>query len=225
MMPALSPTAAQAHPQARWQRAGSAALSDAELLSLLIRTGHDGRSALDIAETLLEKTRGLPGLVHARTELQTTPGLGQTQIAAIHAALEVARRLARSQVPDRRPFDRPQAVAHYLQLRYGSPDHEIMGALYLDVRQRLLHEAELFRGTLCRSVVEPRSILKEAILRSAASLILWHTHPSGDPTPSREDKLFTKRLDEAAEIIGVKLVDHLILGGGDWVSLQQQGGW
>jgi DNA repair protein RadC len=101
-----------------------------------------------------------------------------------------------------------------------------MGALFLDTRNRLLAESEVYRGTLNRAAVEPRGLLKEALLRGAAGLVLFHTHPSGDPSPSAEDLAFTRRLAEAGELVGVRLVDHLILGSaGRWVSLRQRGAW
>jgi DNA repair protein RadC len=101
-----------------------------------------------------------------------------------------------------------------------------MGALFLDTRNRLLGESEVFRGTLNRAAVEPRALLKQALLRDAAGLVLFHTHPSGDPAPSAEDLGFTRRMAEAGEIVGIRMVDHLILGsGGRWVSLRRRGGW
>ncbi len=101
-----------------------------------------------------------------------------------------------------------------------------MGALYLDTRNRLLAERELYRGTVNRAAVEPRAILKEGLLHGACGMVVFHTHPSGDPSPSPEDLAFTRRLSEGGELVGVRLVDHLILGGvGRWVSLRERGAW
>ena len=103
---------------------------------------------------------------------------------------------------------------------------EVMGALYLDTRNRLLAEREIFRGTLNRAAVEPRPILRQGLALSAAGVILYHTHPSGDPAPSAEDLAFTRRIAEAGEVVGVRLVDHLIICPGErWVSLRQRGAW
>jgi DNA repair protein RadC len=152
--------------------------------------------------------------------------LGDAKAAGLLAALELARRLARAQLPDRDLLSHPAAVSRYLLLRYGERDQEVMGALYLDTRHRLLGERELFRGTLDRAAVEPRAILKQALLVSAAGVLLFHTHPSGDPSPSAEDLAFTRRLADAGELLGIRLVDHLILGGQErWVSLRANGGW
>jgi DNA repair protein RadC len=118
-------------------------------------------------------------------------------------------------------LDRPTIVVEYLGSRYARPDQEVFGVLYLDVRNRLLEEVELFRGTLVRTAVEPRAILRRALELSAAGMIAWHTHPSGDASPSPEDLAFTQRLQQAAELMGVRFLDHLILGhGGRWRSLQ-----
>ena len=122
------------------------------------------------------------------------------------------------------PLSEPDAVARYLSMRYGCPDQEVMGALFLDARQRLLGESEHFRGTLSRAAVEPRPILKEGLLQGAAALLLFHTHPSGDPSPSAEDLAFTRRMSKAGEVVGIRLLDHLILGSGSrWLSLRQRG--
>ncbi len=120
---------------------------------------------------------------------------------------------------------RPEAVAHYLSARHGRVDQEVMGALYLDLRNRLIADRDVFRGTLGRAVVEPRSILREALELGTMAIVLWHTHPSCDPTPSIEDFAFTRRMAKAGEIVGVRLVDHLILGGHRWISLKQHEYW
>jgi DNA repair protein RadC len=111
-------------------------------------------------------------------------------------------------------------------MRFALREQEVLGALYLDVRNRLLAERELYRGTLSRAAVEPRRVLQEGLLIGAAGCVVFHNHPSGDPTPSAEDLAFTRRLAEAGEIVGVRLVDHLVLGGpGRWISLRERGGW
>jgi len=120
----------------------------------------------------------------------------------------------------------PGAVARYLAIQFASPGQEIMGALFLDTRNRLIGEQEIYRGTLNRAAVEPRALLKEGILRDAAGFVLFHTHPSGDPSPSAEDLAFTRRIAQSGELLGLRLVDHLIVGSGDaWISLRQRGGW
>lgn len=126
---------------------------------------------------------------------------------------------------ERQILGAPAAVASYLALRY-SAGQEIMGALYLDTRNRLIAERELYRGTVNRCAVEPRQILADGLILGACGMVLFHTHPSGDPSPSPEDLAFTRRVAEGGELVGVRLVDHLIIGGvGRWVSLRERGAW
>ena len=214
-------------PRERLLEHGSGVLTDTELVAVLLRTGSRRQSAVDLARALLAACGGLVGLLGAAPESLRRHGLGPAKAASLLAAIEVGRRLARARLPHRQPLDRPEAVAEYLALRYSRRDQEVMGVLYLDSRQRLMAEAEeIFRGTLNRAAAEPRSILKRGLLQDAASFVLFHTHPSGDPTPSAEDVAFTRRIAEAGDIVGVRLLDHLIIGGGGrWVSLRRRRAW
>ncbi len=213
-------------PRERLLGNGGGSLSNAELVAVLLRTGRPGSSALDLARELLDDAGGVEGLCGAdATELRRS-GLGPAKTASVLAAVELGQRLARAELPPGELLARPAAVARYLSLRYAIRGQEIMGALYLDTRNRLVAEHEIYRGTLNRAAVEPRAILKFGLLRDAAGLVLFHNHPSGDPSPSAEDLSFTRRLAEAGELVGVRLVDHLILGSGRrWVSLRQRGAW
>jgi DNA repair protein RadC len=215
---------ASERPRERLLKQGADALSDVELVAVLLRTGRVGVSALQMAAELLQETGGLTGLVSLTPQLLRRRGLGPAKAATLLAALEIAGRVAREQLDDRELLTRPDETARYLALRYWARDQEVMGALFLDRRNLLLGEKEIFRGTLDRAVVEPREILKEALVRGAAAVIVFHTHPSGDPTPSQEDLHFTDRLKAAGQIVGIRLADHLILGSsGRWVSLHQRG--
>ncbi|HET9226865.1 MAG TPA: DNA repair protein RadC [Thermoanaerobaculia bacterium] len=211
-------------PRERLLKHGSETLSDPELVAVLLRTGVKGVSAVQMARELLQETGGLTGLVAFPSQSLRRKGLGPAKAATLLAALEIASRVAREQLPEREPLTRPAEVARYLALRYWARDQEVVGALFLDARSRLLGEKEVFRGTLDRAVAEPREILKEALLRGAAGVIIFHTHPSGDPSPSPEDLFFTRWMREAGELVGVRLLDHFILGSaGRWVSLKQRG--
>ena len=222
----IAEAAPDALPRERLLAGGAQVLSDAELLAVVLRNGRAGASALDVASELLVKAGGLTGLAGASVQRLRSNGVGRAKVAAVLAVAEIACRMAAAAVPERQPLSRPAQVARYLDLRYGHLGQEVMGALYCDARHRLIGERELFRGTLHRAAVEPREVLKEGLLRGAAALVLYHTHPSGDPAPSREDLLFTRRMDRAGEVIGVHLVDHLVVGtGGRWVSLRERGGW
>ena len=214
-------------PRSRLLAHGSHVLTDAELISILVRTGRNGDSALDLSRELLARSHGLRGLVGRESQdWIAEPGVGPAKSAVLMAAAELARRMAKADFAEREPMQRPAAVARYLGLRYVARDQEIMGSLYLDSRNRLIDEGEIFRGTINRAAAEPRAILKQALLLDAPAVVLFHTHPSGDPSPSAEDLAFTRRLAEAGDVVGVKLLDHFILGGPNtWVSLRERGGW
>ncbi len=213
-------------PRERLLQHGGSSLSDSELLAVLLRTGRVGVSALQMAMDVLRENGGLAGLLTATPHSLRRSGLGAAKAAALLAAVEVGRRLAREQLLDHEPLTRPVDVARYLAIRYQTCDQEVMGALFLDARNRLLGEREMFRGTISRISVEPREILRECLQRGAAAIYLFHTHPSGDPSPSAEDLLFTRRMVEAAEIVGLRLADHVVLGHrGRWVSLKEKSAW
>jgi DNA repair protein RadC len=177
-----------------------------------------------LAEDLLAK--GLAELWQFDAYRLLQRGFDRVNTSIVLAAVELGLRLARARIPEREVLNCTAVVADYLCLRYGNPDQEVMGALFLDVRNGRIDEEVFYRGSLSRSAVEPRLLLKEALLRSASSVVVFHTHPSGDPTPSAEDLVFTRRLAEAGKVVGVRLADHLILGhAGRWVSLQSRGAW
>ncbi len=213
-------------PRERLLRNGSSGLSDTELVAILLRTGRPGLSVLDLAREVLRGSGGLGGLLGSSSQELRRMGVGPAKAASLLATVELARRMARAELPERDLLTHPEAVATFLALRYGLQGQEVMGALFLDTRNRLIQDNEIFRGTLNRAAVEPRAILKQGLLRNAAGFVLFHTHPSGDPSPSAEDLAFTRRMANAGEVVGLRLVDHLIVaGGGRWVSLKKRGGW
>jgi DNA repair protein RadC len=221
------PLSAFPTPLARLAALGPAALSDNELLQTVLEAPSTQDHLLSSVELsrALDRLGGLSGLLGAH---QTTLAreLGPSAAHLVAALLELARRLAHSRMENRASLDHPTLVAEYILLRYANADQEVMGALYLDIRNRLLVEKELFRGTLSRAAVEPRPILKQALLRGATGIILFHTHPSGDPAPSVEDLDFTRRIADGGKLLGIRLEDHIIVGsGGRWVSLKRRGGW
>ena len=211
-------------PRERLLQHGARTLSDAELLAVLLRTGRPGKPVLELARELLDDLSGLPGIEGVGYADLRRQGLGEAKGAVVLAAIELGRRLAASKIPDRQIMSRPSAVASYLFLRFARRDQEVVGALFLDERHRMVSSKEFFRGTRTRTSVEPRIVLKEALQRGAEGLLLFHTHPSGDPSPSVEDLLFTRRMALAADVVGLTLVDHMVLGSaGSWVSLRQRG--
>ncbi len=212
-------------PRERLARLGASALSNEELLALLLGSGTRGESALDRARQILAAYGGLAGLASLTSgELQRERGIKGAKSAAIEAALEIGRRLAGEALSGRDLFNEPSLVKDYLRRARGDGTQERTGALYLNARNRLVKDdPEIYRGTLDRAVVEPREILKRALLSNAAGVILYHNHPSGDPTPSREDREFTRRLCAAAETLGLRLLDHIVVGRTGCVSFREAG--
>ncbi len=218
-------------PRERLLAHGAAVLSDRELVAILLRTGHRGRSVLDLAyELLYDEHSGVGGLsslaVLVEHDLPSLrrKGLGEAKAAAILAAVELARRLARAEVPERRPLGDLAVVARYLALRYVRRDQEVMGAIYIDIRCRVIAEREHFVGGIDRAAVEPRPVLRDALRLGASGIVVFHNHPSGDPEPSESDCTFTRRLARAGAEVGVELIDHVIVApGGRWCSLRQRG--
>ena len=179
-----------------------------------------------MARELLQEAGSLAALRDATRGSLRRRGIGPAKAATLLAALEVGRRLAKAELPERKPMSRPAEVARYLVLRYGRFDQEMLGAIFLDTRNRLIRDREFYRGTMHRAAVEPRAVLKEGLLCNAAGFLLFHTHPSGDPAPSGEDVSFTRRMARAGELVGIQLLDHMVLGGaGRWVSMRERGAW
>jgi DNA repair protein RadC len=170
-------------PRERLLRTGAQALSDAELVAILLKGGRPGASVLDLSRELLFQTGGLRGLANSCAKSLRRSGVGEVKIATLLAAVEIACRMAAAAVPAREPLSRPAEVCRYLDLRYGRSGQEVMGALYVCARHRLIGERELYRGTIHRASVEPRAILREGLLLGAAGILLFHAHPSGDPGP------------------------------------------
>ena len=212
-------------PRERLARMGAAALSNEELLALLLGSGSRGESALDRARRLLATHGGLAGLAAlTRAELVRERGIKGAKGAVLVAALEVGRRLAAGAISGRDLLNEPSLVKDYLRRARGDGTQERTGALFLNARNRLLQDdPEIYRGTLDRAVVEPREILKRALLANAAGVILYHNHPSGDPSPSREDREFTRRLAAAADSVGLRLLDHVVVGREGCVSFRESG--
>lgn len=198
---------------------GVRSLRDAELLSILLPP----RYAIAHAEKILAE-RPLPQLIG-----ETIHGLAvhvpERSALAVAAVLELTCRLTREQAFGL-AVHRPDRAARYLTQRYLSRTQEVMGALYVDARSRIVAEAEHFRGVASRAAVCPSVVLRAALARGTPSFLVFHTHPSGDPTPSAEDLAFTRRLAEGASLVGLHLCDHLIIGGPErWVSLRSEGAW
>ncbi|HET8645282.1 MAG TPA: DNA repair protein RadC, partial [Vicinamibacteria bacterium] len=213
---------AEERPRERLARLGPSALSNRELLALLVGTGSRRASALHVAEQLSRQgLRGLAG--RSLLEMEKVPGVGRAKAARLLAALELGARLSRERHETAAAFHTPEDGARYLLPRYSTRPVETFGLLALDVRHRLKHEAVISVGCLTSSLVHPREVFSEAVSSRAAALLLFHNHPSGDPEPSAEDVALTRRLASAGALMGIEVIDHLVLGAGRFVSLKQRG--
>jgi DNA repair protein RadC len=202
-------------PRERLLSAGAAALSDAELLAIFLRTGVKGKSAVDLARDLLGRFDGsLARLaVASPRELAALPGLGPAKAAQLAATLELARRALAETMAARDVLASPGAVRDWLRLRLAALPHETFWALWLDAQNRLLAAEELFRGSLTQTSVYPREVVKRALACNAAAVILAHNHPSGVAEPSHADEALTRALREALALVDVRLLDHFVVAG------------
>ncbi|GAF64074.1 DNA repair protein RadC [Bacillus sp. TS-2] len=203
---------------------GVRALSNQEVLAILLRTGTKNESVLQIAHQLLKAFDGLTLLKDATIEeLCHLKGIGIAKAVELSAAVELGRRIHNMMPQERYVIRSPEDVSNYVMedLRFLKQEHFI--ALYLNTKNQVIHRQTLFIGSLNASIVHPREVFKEALKRSSASIICLHNHPSGDPTPSREDIEVTVRLSQAGQLLGIELLDHVIIGDRQYISLKEQG--
>jgi len=213
-----------ARPREKLLTRGPGALSDAELLALLLRTGLAGKGVLQLAQELLDGFDGLAGLLHASADdLKRIKGLGPAKRAELVAVLELARRALAEQLRERAALDTPQAVKDYLQLHLAHKKHESFAVLFLDNQHKLLALEELFRGTLAQTSVYPREVVLRALHHHAAAVVLAHNHPSGTVQPSRADEALTQALKAALALVDVRVLDHVIVAPGLALSMAEKG--
>ena len=209
-------------PRERLARHGVGALSNRELLALLLGTGSARASVFDTAARLLEG--GIRGLAQRSLgDLETEHGLGRAKATRVLAALELGARLASEGRAAQPVLRTPADSARYLLPRYSARAVETFGLLALDVRHRIKREAVISVGCLTSSLVHPREVFQEAVVARAAALVLFHNHPSGDPEPSAEDVSLTRRLASAGTLMGIEVLDHVVLGAGRYVSFKERG--
>jgi DNA repair protein RadC len=215
---------ATAGPRERLETLGSVALSDAELLALLLRTGGPGVAVEQLAAVLLKRHEGISGLARAAPgELRATPGVGPAKSASLLAALELGRRLATRRLRAGDVIRDPADVHRHFHPRLRDASCEHFLVLLLDGRHRVMRDVTTSQGTLTASLVHPREVFRPALRESAAAIVLVHNHPSGDPTPSREDREVTLRLVRAGELLGVPVLDHVVVAEHGYVSLREEG--
>jgi DNA repair protein RadC len=211
-------------PRERFITHGPQSLSNHELVAILLRTGTNQESVLQLSNRLLTHFEGLRLLKAASLEeITSIKGIGKAKAIQVLAAVEIGRRIANLAYDDRYVIRSPEDGAKYVMndMRFLTQEHFV--CLYLNTKNQVIHKQTIFIGSLNASIVHPREVFKEALKRSAASIICLHNHPSGDPAPSREDIEVTKRLVECGKIIGIELLDHLIIGENKFVSLKEKG--
>ncbi len=203
---------------------GAAALSDAELLAIFLRTGIPGKSAVDMARDLIAEFRSLTRLFAAsHAEFCAFPGLGDAKYAQLQAVLEMARRALAEQMQQADALNSPAAVRNYLRLALAGRQHEVFCGVFLDSQNRVLAVEELFHGTLTQASVYPREVVKRALAHNAAGLILAHNHPSGVAEPSRADESLTSTLKSALALVDIRVLDHFIVGNDTITSFAERG--
>lgn len=211
-------------PRERLLRQGAKSLSNQELIAILLGTGTKQESVLTVANRVLLSFEKLHNLKYATLEEMTEiKGIGDAKAVLLLAAIELGRRLASKEDEQRYTIRSPEDAANFLMQDMTSLQQEHFVCLFLNVKNQILHRKTIFVGSLNASIVHPREIFREAVKRSAASIICAHNHPSGVPTPSPEDIDVTMRLYEAGKIVGVDLLDHVIIGDHQFISMKEKG--
>jgi DNA repair protein RadC len=214
---------ADARPREKLLARGPQALSDVELLAILLRTGMAGKNVFQLSEELLGPD-GIAGLLNASVQsLKMVKGLGPAKQAELLAVFEMARRALSQRLKEREAFHTPGAVKQYLQLQLAHKNHEVFAVLFLDHQNRMLAMEELFRGTLSQTSVYPREVVLRALHHQAAAVVLSHNHPSGSVQPSRADEHLTQTLKASLALVDVRVLDHIIVGQGQALSMAEQG--
>ena len=221
---AINQWPAAERPREKLLQRGASALSDAELLAIFLRTGVRGRSAIELARDLLAQFGGLVPLLAADQQAFCAgKGLGAAKYAQLQAVIELARRYLREQLSAQPVFTSPGQVREYLAMRLRGYQREVFALLLLDNQHRLLDCVELFQGTVDGASVHPREVVKLALQRNAVAVIAAHNHPSGVAEPSRADIAITRRLQDALQLVDIRLLDHLIVAAGQVISLAERG--
>lgn len=205
---------------------GAVALSNAELLAVLLRTGTKGKSALDLAQYLLGNECGDEGLlnIHSLTfeQLKAIKGIGEVKAVQVLCLSELTKRLAKATAKDKLILNQPRTIAEYYMEEMRHQKQETVKLLMLNTKSKLLGETDISKGTVNASIISPREIFIKALDHHAVAIVLIHNHPSGDPTPSENDFRLTKRMQEAGRLIGIELLDHIIIGNNCYISFAEE---
>ena len=211
-------------PRERLLEEGPESLTPAQLLAIVLRVGRHQTSAVQVGMDLLDRLGGLQGLANQGVqELCSVPGIGPAKVAQIKAAIELGKRVLSAPLTTGTVITRSQTVFEHYHSRLRDKRHEVFIVLLLDAKHAVIQEKTVSQGSLTSSLVHPREVFKEAVRESAAAVIFLHNHPSGDPKPSQEDRALTVRLQEAGDILGVQVLDHVVIGDGRYVSFADEG--
>ena len=211
-------------PREKLLQRGPGALSDAELLAIFLRTGIPGKNAVDLARELLNEYRSLRALLNAnQAQFCRSKGLGVAKYVQLQASLEIARRHLGERLQRGDLLSSPHETRSYLAIQLRDYRHEVFACLFLDNRHRVIRFEEMFFGTIDGASVHPREVVKRALHHNAAAVIFAHNHPSGTAEPSQADHFITHRLTDALALVDVRVLDHIIVGDGEWVSFAERG--
>jgi DNA repair protein RadC len=213
-------------PREKLQKSGADSLSDAELLALILRVGDHAshQSAIDLGRNMLQTFGDLRKLSSATfSEICSVKGAGPAKASSVLAALALGRRINTDKLENLERFTAPSQIFNHFHYRFRDKRREYFVTLLLDGKNRILLEEQISEGSLNQSIVHPREVFSRAVKESAAAVILVHNHPSGDPAPSREDREITRRLKEAGDVLGIRVLDHIIIGDGSYFSFVEQG--
>jgi len=219
----ITDLAASERPRERLAEVGPQALSNAELIAILLRVGAPGENAVQVGHRLLQTFDGITGLHRATLEeVCAQYGIGPAKGAQIKAAIELGRRLTVENPDERITIHSPADAANLVKYEMGALEQEELRVILLDTRNQVLDIVGVYRGSLNSSQVRVGELFKNAIRRNAAAIIVIHNHPSGDPTPSPDDIALTRAVVEAGRLLDIEVLDHLVVGQGGWVSLKER---
>ncbi|WP_409075006.1 DNA repair protein RadC [Pantoea sp. C3] len=211
-------------PREKLQLLGAETLSDVELLAIFLRTGSAGVNVMVLAQQMLQEFGSLYHIMTAsKAAFSGIKGVGDAKLAQLHAIAELAKRFFASQLARENAMENPQVTRHYLQSLLAHQEREIFMALFLDNQHRVLLAQKMFSGSINSVEVHPREIVREALKVNAAALILAHNHPSGMSEPSKADREITHKVSEACGLLNIRLLDHLVIGHGEYVSFAERG--
>lgn len=211
-------------PREKLQHLGVEALSDVELLAIFLRTGSAGLNVMDLAQQMLQEFGSLYHIMTAsKAAFSDIKGVGDAKLAQLHAIAELAKRLFASQLARESAMENPQVTRHYLQSLLAHQEREIFMTLFLDNQHRVLLAQKMFSGSISSVEVHPREIVRAALKVNAAALILAHNHPSGVSEPSKADRDITHKISEACRLLNIRLLDHFVIGHGEYVSFAERG--